>query len=663
MPVQERCPTCSARMELPDKLRGKLVLCRCGEVVPVEMDEAAVRAAFAPPPRAAPSTAPANAARPPAAKRSALGTVLAVLTVVVVAPAVLCCGGGALFVYFGKGTLDRGLASLATTRATATEKATTGTAPAKQTSTEPEKRRDEIETFDDALAALRGDDRRQTAAARWLALRPVEARRRSEIAAALAGLLRGRPGPAAAALDALATWATPVTAPALVELLDTGCVGPAGKALAPKVIGVLAGLDDPRVPRVLAAQLARDHGDAARDALRKLGPKAADEVLPYFNDPSEPTRRRARSLAADLKVSDAVLLRRCVEDAAARSAGRTRSAADWLARARPDDAQRSTVARVLERFLEDPEPALVGTVAAGLVAWGDRDSVPPLAALVAAGRPEVGVRHRVIEHLGKSGDLRALRGLLPRLGSGEDEKAVADALRALGEPGEKELRRLALSGAEPALREAAFRALRGRPDAAALAVAISLDEVRSPDPLIRRTALLRLAGLSVVAERRVEVARAAEAALDDRDQQTRIAARQALAVWAIRDDVPRLIAMLRSGQETQEYAAIEVLGKLGDERAIVPLIDDICSGRGLRVTTERSLAAFGSRAEKEVLGRLKGGETRGRRELIRMLGGVGTKENALPYLIELEKELQKAGDRELATTVFYAIQNLRMRNP
>lgn len=171
---------------------------------------------------------------------------------------------------------------------------------------------------------------------------------------------------------------------------------------------------------------------------------------------------------------------------------------------------------------------------------------------------------------------------------------------------------------------------------AKMTIAVSLP---SPLPPRSTTALLRLmAGrdrtrhVEAVEEfakqtpndRRMEVARALEQKLQERDERLRVAAIRALGVWGDRTSVPPLVELLDDRATSVRWSAMEALAKLKDERGAEQI-----AKRLLNDTRQVSLTLqeFGAVAEPAVTPYLEHFNKTARLEACRILKVIGTKQS------------------------------------
>jgi HEAT repeat protein len=128
----------------------------------------------------------------------------------------------------------------------------------------------------------------------------------------------------------------------------------------------------------------------------------------------------------------------------------------------------------------------------------------------------------------------------------------------------------------------------------------ALAGLRSGDDTRKNQAVAWLQQAPPEPQRGAEVAQALEPLLDDFDVFLRDPAAQALARWAVRENVPLLIRMLNSGNGATRGSAMDALARLKDPRGLAALAGRLAdfSDRG---HAGQVLQTVGPAAEKEVV--------------------------------------------------------------
>jgi hypothetical protein len=156
-----------------------------------------------------------------------------------------------------------------------------------------------------------------------------------------------------------------------------------------------------------------------------------------------------------------------------------------------------------------------------------------------------------------------------------------------------------------------------------------LQDLKSREPLPRSRALQKLKDM-LPNQHRVEVAAALESLLSDRFGRDRRDSIELLGVWGGSENVPALLIALDDFSVAREV--MQALGKLKDERAIDPLVQQLCKGIGpFREEASAALKSIGSGAEKAVAQCLKHQNFVVQREACEILAVIGT-EQSIPAL-------------------------------
>ncbi len=148
-------------------------------------------------------------------------------------------------------------------------------------------------------------------------------------------------------------------------------------------------------------------------------------------------------------------------------------------------------------------------------------------------------------------------------------------------------------------------------------------DLGSADKRAQRTALSELQKRSPSGPEREQVAAAIAALLTSDDFVIRRGAAQALGTWATPASVPALLTALQGDDFPQRKQILEVLGKLQDPQAAVPIVARLSVGAD-RSAAAAALRALGPSAEPAVLSALDQSELFVRVEACRILEDIGT---------------------------------------
>jgi HEAT repeat protein len=159
----------------------------------------------------------------------------------------------------------------------------------------------------------------------------------------------------------------------------------------------------------------------------------------------------------------------------------------------------------------------------------------------------------------------------------------------------------------------------------------TLADLSSPDVNVRKGACQYFYNASPLEDRRADVARALESALEDRDVFLRNDAIRALGVWGDRESVTALVGKLNDesfGSRGELFEALTRLGRRADAslaEAMVPWLSKDAGQAG------RILRAMAAAAEPALLKTVEGGgDPRTRVEACRVLKDVGTSRSVEP---------------------------------
>ena len=180
-----------------------------------------------------------------------------------------------------------------------------------------------------------------------------------------------------------------------------------------------------------------------------------------------------------------------------------------------------------------------------------------------------------------------------------------------------------------------------------------IEDLKSGDEGKMRSAADRLRRSPVVADRRAEVARLLESMISGADEHSKGAAIKALAAWWTSESVPVLINVLHTQNAFHRWDAIDLLGKIGDQRAVAPIVDRLDEDS---IKAAPALIAFGSTAEVEVLRALDHPKFKVRFDALRVLKEIAT-EQSLPRLKRASRNTQDILVAKFAAELIQTIEN------
>ena len=186
----------------------------------------------------------------------------------------------------------------------------------------------------------------------------------------------------------------------------------------------------------------------------------------------------------------------------------------------------------------------------------------------------------------------AVAAHLADFGFGRDK--VVQALRDMGPVAEKAVAAY-VTHPDQGVRAEADKLLRfygTKGDVKLDAMVANLD---APDANQRKTAVEYLATLPVDDAHQKQVARALDRLLDDPDPfgQVRKAAAKAEVVWGDKDSVPALVQGMQKENSDIWKECMEALGRIKDEKAVIPLIVQTYPGKPHIQDAQRALIQMG----------------------------------------------------------------------
>ncbi|HXG10575.1 MAG TPA: HEAT repeat domain-containing protein [Gemmataceae bacterium] len=326
-----------------------------------------------------------------------------------------------------------------------------------------------------------------------------------------------------------------------------------------------------------------------------------------------PSRDTAESRPPD-EIDDAIGALKSLD------AGRRQKAAAFLAITTPDERRQAEVARALEPLLNDNHPQSREAAARALAIWATRDNVPAL--LQALDHPAPEVRRYAMQALGKVQDERAVAPLAQRLADHTQRTEASAALQKIGPIAEKEVVKL-MNHPDHFTREEARRLVRLYGTKENVWLPQVLTDLEAAEADRRRHAAEWLAQARPDPLNQLKVARALEKALQDSNDQVRVAVARALGVWATRDSLERLIAALNDRSHQVRGEIMLALAKLQDPRAAAALAQRLVAEPSDRFNAANALQQMGPVAEPEVKKLLTHADFGVRHEAGRILKGLG----------------------------------------
>jgi predicted Zn finger-like uncharacterized protein len=694
MSIATKCSHCGASYNLNDQMRGKTVRCKhCQETFVVgaapagrrparDADDEQIQSGRTAPRPAGPGKkgGPGREKTSPPAAKSSTGKTLLIVGGVVGLCLLVCCGGPtAVFLYFGYWTthevkdfgdqiqaeMDKaareqarmnGQGNPGAGRGNVQDPQGGGKLPASVLFGQ------EPKNLDEALAELRSNEAgRQGVALHWLFKQPVDKARQAEVARALESVLSSAANPVtrSQAISPLTTWGDKDSVPALAKVLNDA---KPGIGFSKDAMDALARFPDRRGAEAVARYLTNFFtGDAAFASLQTMGKAVAEQAaLKYYHDP-DGGRERARKLLQGFGTADSAIAQQSAADLKSLQVETRRLAAEWLGQVRqPDPAVRDQVAKGLEESLTDRDNGVAERAAQALAVWAGKENVPALARLLDDQTAQGNVRHHVVLALGRIPDERAAAALVKCL-NGNERGDASKALQTLGAVAERELVKYVNDPtANQDGRNEAGRILKAIGSKENVAVTVAVASLKDNDAGRRREAADALTKVPAADKaKQADVAAALEAALTDSDEGVRERAAKALVIWAVPDNVAGLVKAVGDQNRWVRVSAMMALGKLQDDRGVVPIASRLLVPEDRREASA-ALQALGPKAETEVLKGLQTPDKDLLLELLKILKVIGTKASVKPlkYVAQVAVQLKQ---RDVAEAALLALQEVGKR--
>jgi HEAT repeat protein len=312
-----------------------------------------------------------------------------------------------------------------------------------------------------------------------------------------------------------------------------------------------------------------------------------------------------------------------------------------LAKAQIYPPRQAEVARELEKLLNGQDNLVAGKSIEALVVWATTEQVPSLLKALDSTNPFI--RDGALAALVRLKEPRAAEPVAKMLISFHTRAKAAQALIDIGPSVEPEVRKY-LTHSDQAVRAEAARILNkigksGQDDDFVAALA----GLKDSNGFGRRKALAWFASAKPDHPRRPEAARELAGLLENGDALDKEPAAKALAVWAMTEEVPALIRVLRREKlgVFRKYI-VQALGQIKDKRAVPVLVEQL--GQPFDGgESEKALIAFGPSVEDDVAKALNQKDFRERAAACRVLGEVGTVKSLPALKAALAKAQRERG--------------------
>jgi len=182
-----------------------------------------------------------------------------------------------------------------------------------------------------------------------------------------------------------------------------------------------------------------------------------------------------------------------------------------------------------------------------------------------------------------------------------------------------------------------------------------LADLKSDDDSTRRMAIARLNGANIT-NPPPELLNLLATMVSDSDMFSRMTAMNFLSRHATSEQVPVLIKVLADSDVGIRQNAIKALARLGDPRAIGPLVDLVARGGTFDQDATRALVSAGPDAEKAVRSLLNEKSVNTRRQACEILQQIGTRDS----LESLQKQMADP-DQQLSQAAVEAVRAINAR--
>jgi HEAT repeat protein len=352
------------------------------------------------------------------------------------------------------------------------------------------------------------------------------------------------------------------------------------------------------------------------------------------------------------RAGDYANLDEALEDAKPGDNFRATEACKWIARQKADDARRMNVINRLEPLLA--EVFIRDEAARAIGIWASKDQVPTLITML--DNDSGGVKKVGFDTLAKLKDDRAAEPLAKKLPNFFERKNAANALVAFGPTAEKEVAKYAFDP-DNGVQTEARKILKGYKAKDAVLINQAITELNDGDNGHKQQAAAWLEKASLDAASQDAVAKALEPLLVDNDRNLRDPALKALKYWATKDNTPALVRLLDHQDGNVRKSAMEVLGKLKDERAVLPIALRLIDFFD-RQTASNTLKGMGPIVEiPDVVNGLRNKDAAIRLEVCRILGAAGTSKS----VTELERVARTDKNKEVASAAAAALKTIEDR--
>jgi HEAT repeat protein len=331
-----------------------------------------------------------------------------------------------------------------------------------------------------------------------------------------------------------------------------------------------------------------------------------------------------------------------------------RRAADWFSRAPLEIDKQEEVSKALNNMHTD---ALRKHALGALKVWGTKENVPIIAKIM---QQEAFVKIDCMDMLEKFKDERAIEPLISTLNEAFREGERAEELLADWWPQAEQPLVKHLHDKEGRIRERTHRILELRKTDQALLITQTLEDIKSSNRDVRRSAVDWLAKLDVKTDLQPQVAAAAHSLLTDSNGDIRRQALEMFGKYAQKEQADELVKLLDDKERDKWMAGLTGLIRLGDVRAAEP----VGRRKELRGDAFRLFRETGAPAQDIVSKTLTHIEVKdwgAGKDLCEILGEIGTSKS-VGFLTQVKKKAVLSKTPFVPEAADKAIEDIRRRN-
>lgn len=331
-----------------------------------------------------------------------------------------------------------------------------------------------------------------------------------------------------------------------------------------------------------------------------------------------------------------------------------RRAAEWFSRAPLERDKQEEVSKALNNMNTE---SLRKHALGALKVWGTKENVPMIGKIM---QQEAFVKIDCMEMLEKFKDERAIEPLILTLREAFREGERAEEILADWWPQAEQPLIKHLHDKEHRVRERTQRILELRKTDQGLLIAQTLEDIKSTDRDVRRSAVEWLAKLEVKPDLQPQVAAAAQPLLADSNNDIRRHALAMFGKYAQEEQADELLKLIDERDRDKWMAGLTGLIRLGDVRAAEP----IGRRKELRGDAFRLFRETGAPAQDLVQKTLTNIEVKdwgAGKDLCEILGDIGTSKS-VGFLQTVKKRATAAKTPFVPEAADKAIENIRRRN-